>query len=129
MKFDHMAFQVSDIDRSIEFYVSKLGFKLRFQSVNNEEKEAYAFHPNPRSAVIELIQDLSSPFKKREITKPFCPHFCMEIDDMKKGLESLKKNNINIIKGPLEVKGEETWVYFADPDNNVLEYIQWLKKK
>ena len=24
-----------------------------------------------------------------------------------------------------EIEGEETWVYFADPDGNVLEYIQW----
>jgi hypothetical protein len=29
----------------------------------------------------------------------------------------------------LAIEGEETWVYFADPDNNVLEYIQWYKKK
>jgi len=128
MKYDHIAFQVSDIDKAVEFYINKLGFKLRFKSVNQEQKEVCAFIESGE-AVIELIQDLSSPFRKREATKPFCPHFCIEIDDMKNGLESLKKNNIDIVKGPLEKKGEETWVYFADPDNNILEYIQWLKKK
>ncbi len=128
MKYDHMAFQVSDIDRSIEFYTKKLGFRLRSKSVTQETEEICAFLESG-DAVIELLQDMSSPFKKQEIKKPYCPHFCIEIDDMKNGLESLKKNNIDIVKGPLEKKGEETWVYFADPDNNILEYIQWLKKK
>jgi lactoylglutathione lyase len=36
---------------------------------------------------------------------------------------------VPILRGPLEIPGEETWVYFADPDNNVLEYIQWYQKK
>jgi len=48
---------------------------------------------------------------------------------MKQSVETLKKNNIYIIRGPLEIKDEETWVYFSDPDNNVLEYIQWYRKK
>ncbi|MCJ7446957.1 MAG: VOC family protein [Bacteroidales bacterium] len=128
MKFDHGAFQVSDINKAIKFYIEKLGFKLKSQSINEEEHEAYAFI-ELGEARIELIQDLITPFKKQEIVKPFCPHFCMEIDDMKKGMELLKKNNINIIRGPLEIKDEETWVYFSDPDNNILEYIQWYKKK
>ena len=32
-----------------------------------------------------------------------------------------------IIRGPLEIENEETWVYFSDPDGNVLEYIEWYK--
>jgi hypothetical protein len=34
-----------------------------------------------------------------------------------------------VLKGPFAIKDEETWVYFADEDNNVLEYIQWFRKK
>ncbi len=26
------------------------------------------------------------------------------------------------------IEGEETWVYLTDPDQNVLEFIQWLNK-
>jgi lactoylglutathione lyase len=33
------------------------------------------------------------------------------------------------VKGPLKIENEETWVYFSDEDNNVLEYIQWYNKK
>jgi len=63
------------------------------------------------------------------IKKPYCPHFCIEIDDMEKALVDLKAMDIRIVKGPLKIDNEETWNYFADEDNNVLEYIQWFNKK
>ena len=128
MKFDHAAFQVSDIKRSIDFYVNKLGFKLLFSEVNKEEQEAFAFLVNG-DARIELIQDLAEPYKIPAVKKPYCPHFCLETDDMKQTVKMLKESKINIIRGPLEIKGEETWIYFSDPDNNVLEFIQWYHKK
>ena len=28
--------------------------------------------------------------------------------------------------GPLEISGRVKWVYVSDPDNNVIEFIQWL---
>lgn len=128
MKFDHGAFQVSDIYKAIDFYIKKLGFTLCFQGVNHEEQEAYAFL-EMGEAKIELIQDLVSPYQIPSIKKPYCPHFCLEVENMEHAVEMLKKNNINIIRGPLEIKGEETWIYFSDLDNNVLEFIQWYHKK
>jgi catechol 2,3-dioxygenase-like lactoylglutathione lyase family enzyme len=35
MKYDHQAFQVSDIDSSIDFYVNKLGFRLCSKETDN----------------------------------------------------------------------------------------------
>jgi len=128
MKFDHAAFQVSDISRSIDFYVNKLGFKLLSNEVNKEEQEAFAFVVNG-DARIELLQDLAGPYKIPSVKRPYCPHFCLETDNMNQTVKMLKENNINIIRGPLEIKGEETWIYFSDPDNNVLEFIQWFHKK
>jgi len=128
MSFDHVAFQVSDMDSSISFYTQKLGFKLNFRSTDEEEQEEYAFleYGNTR---LELIRNLKGEYVKPEIKKPYCPHLCLEVENMKQSIETLKKKNIFIIKGPLEAKDEETWVYFSDPDNNILEYIQWYKKK
>ena len=128
MKFDHAAFQVSDINRSIDFYVNKLGFKLLSNEVNEEEQEAFAFVVNG-DARIELLQDLAGPYEMPSVKRPYCPHFCLETDNMNQTVKMLKENNINIIRGPLEIKGEETWIYFSDPDNNVLEFIQWFHKK
>ena len=128
MKFDHCAFQVSNMDKSIEFYTQKLGFRLKSRSINQEEKEEYAFL-ELGDARLEIIKDLKMIYEKPEIKEPYCPHFCIEIENMKRAVQNLIRNNIYIIKGPLKIEGGETWIYFSDPDNNILEYIQWCNKK
>ena len=126
-KLDHIALEVSDTDRAIEFYTDKLGFELVSRAVNDEEQEEYCFLKSDGTS-LELISDLKKSYtEKQKIHRPYCPHVCFETDDMKKTLEELRAKDIEIIRGPLEIAGEETWVYFADPDNNVLEYIQWYK--
>ena len=128
MEMDHCGFQVKNMDDAIRFYTDKLLFKLDFRGVNDEEQEEYAFL-SLGNARLELIQDLVNKYEPAEIKKPFCPHFCIEIDDMEKAVLDLKAKNIRILRGPLIIENGETWIYFADEDNNVLEYIQWFNKK
>jgi catechol 2,3-dioxygenase-like lactoylglutathione lyase family enzyme len=79
---------------------------------------------------LELIQDLNrAAYQKPDIKPPYCPHLAIETDNMERAVARLREEGVPIIRGPLAIEGEETWVYFADPDNNVLEYIQWYKKK
>ena len=125
---DHCGFQVKNLDAAIKFYTEKLLFKLDFRSINQEEQEEYAFLSLGK-ARLELIQDLLHDYEIRAIKKPFCPHFCIEIEDMAKAVADLKTMNIRVVKGPLKIDNEETWIYFADEDNNVIEYIQWFNKK
>lgn len=128
MKMDHCGFQVKNMDAAIKFYTEKLSFKLDYRAINEEEQEEYAFLSLGK-ARLELIQDLVNEYKLPTIKKPYCPHFCIEIDDMAKAIVDLKSMNIRVVKGPLKIENEETWIYFADEDNNVLEYIQWFNKK
>lgn len=128
MKFDHAAFQVSDIIRSIDFYVSKLGFRLYSKETDYNEKEIFAFL-ELGDARIELLQYLEGSYEIPPIRKPYCPHFSLGVDDLKQAEEMLREKNVNIVRGPLEIKGEVTWLYFSDPDNNILEYVQWYNKK
>jgi lactoylglutathione lyase len=43
-------------------------------------------------------------------------------------LEIIENNGIRIVKGPLEIENKEKWIYFADPDNNILEFIEWYNE-
>ncbi len=43
-------------------------------------------------------------------------------------LRTLEENEIPILDGSNEIPGSERWIYFTDPDQNVLEYIVWLNK-
>ena len=52
----------------------------------------------------------------------------IEAEDMDEVIDRLKKHGIQILEGPNEIAGSEQWIYFADPDWNVLEYIVWLNR-
>ena len=126
-KLDHIAIEVSNIDRAIEFYADKMGFILDSRAVNKDQQEEYCFLKSDGTN-LELISDLKKSYnKKQKIQKPYCPHIGFVTDDMDRTIKELQTKNIEIIQGPLEIAGEETWVYFSDPDGNVLEYIQWYK--
>jgi catechol 2,3-dioxygenase-like lactoylglutathione lyase family enzyme len=128
MTADHCGFQVRSLEAAIRFYTEKLGFTLDTQSVNEAEQEAYAFL-SLGTARLELIQDLVHEYVLPPIRKPFCPHYCLEVVDLEQAVAALRVQQIPIVKGPLRIEQEETWVYFADPDHNILEYIQWFNKK
>ena len=123
--YDHTAFQVNNMDQAIEFYVNKLGFTIVSRAVNPEEREAYAFLAL-EDLRLELIQDLSTAsYVKPTVQPPYCPHLAIQTDDMVEAVTRLKQAGVSILRGPLEMKGEDTWLYFCDPDNNILEYVQW----
>jgi lactoylglutathione lyase len=126
MKNDHMAFEVSNMDQSIEFYTQALGLRLLFREVNPEEQEDYAFM-ELTGGNLELLQWLGGePFVKPTIKPPYCPHLAITSEDMNRTLQLIEENHIPVIKGPLENAGSK-WIYISDPDNNVIEYVQWLK--
>lgn len=129
LKFDHVAFQVREMDAALRWYTEKLGFSLSTRSVNPAEGEDYAIL-TLGEVRLELIQDLRRPMPARGAPQPpYCPHLAIETDDMAGMVAMMKERGITILRGPLEIAGEETWLYFTDPDNNVLEFIQWYQKK
>ena len=126
-KLDHVALEVSNLDRAIQFYTEDLGFTLKSRATNEEQQEEYCFLES-EGTCLELISDLQKTYREERVfQRPYCPHICFATDDMEKTLKELHARDIEIIRGPFEIAGEETWVYFADPDGNVLEYIEWYK--
>lgn len=127
MKFDHCALQVTNLDAAIEFYTKKLGFLLLSIDVSEQHKIKYAFL-DLNGSKIELLEDLNAHFTKPNISAPFCPHYCIEVENMDTAVNILKENGIEIVSGPTACVAGELLVYFKDPDGNTFEYIQWLYK-
>jgi catechol 2,3-dioxygenase-like lactoylglutathione lyase family enzyme len=126
-KLDHIALEVSNIDKAIDFYAIKLDFSLISRAVNEEQQEEYCFLESEGTS-LELITDLKKNYKtKKKVERPYCPHICFATDNMEETVKDILAKDIKIIHGPMKIKDEETWVYFSDPDGNVLEYIQWYK--
>ena len=128
MAYDHGAFRVRNLDAAIEFYTAKLGFSFLFSGENEHDGERYAFLEYD-GARLELIETVNRTYSPSVPEPPYCPHLCFEADNMQDVLNMLKANDLTILNGPNEIPGSEQWIYFADPDMNVLEYIVWLDRE
>lgn len=130
MKVDHFAIEVSDLDAAIRFYTEKLGLKLMFSEVDENQHEAYAFL-ELEGGNLELLQGLSRdqpPYDRPAIRPPYCPHLALQTDNVNDVIAMAKAKGIPIVKGPLEVPGKVKWLYLSDPDNHVIEFVQWVRK-
>lgn len=129
MKLDHVAFQVSNMDRALEFYTGRLGLKLMFDKVSEEHRERFAFLEleGGNLELLEKHDDHGRPvsFSRLHPRPPYCPHVAIGTGDFDGLVRLLEEKDIPILKGPLEIKGEVRWLYFADPDGNVLEFVEW----
>ncbi|MCA9438029.1 MAG: VOC family protein [Candidatus Omnitrophica bacterium] len=130
MKLDHVAFQVANMDRALEFYTRTLGLKLMFDKTSEEHRERFVFL-ELEGGNLELLEKHDEegnpiPTKKKPPEPPYCPHVAIGTEDLDRIVETLENNGIPLLKGPLLIEGQVRWLYFCDPDDNVLEYVQWL---
>ncbi len=128
MKIDHFAFEVSDLNVVIDFYVNKLGFQLLYTFTDNDEHETLAVL-ELEGGKLELIQVLSDTNEKKLfdplVVRPhFCPHLALESNDFEQTLAHIQSNGLKIVHGPLEIPGLAKWLYICDPDQNVIEFFQ-----
>ncbi|MCL4693170.1 MAG: VOC family protein [Candidatus Hydrogenedentes bacterium] len=129
---DHFAFRVSDLDASIAFYTEKLGLPFMFKKVDPEMREAFAYL-ELEGGNLELLQLLDAqgnpvPMEQRDIEPPYAPHLALGTDDLGGLLAKAKEAGVPVVDGPFDTPGLVKWVYLSDPDNNVIEFVQWVKR-
>ncbi len=129
-RLDHVALRVADLDASIAFYTEKIGLRLMFRELDPEHHEAFAFLELD-GGNLELLQmldgeNLPLPHTPPAPAPPYCPHVALGVDDLDAVLEKARRDGLALLKGPLEIPGKVRWLYLADPDQNVLEFVQWL---
>ena len=128
LRLDHVAVPVSDMDAALQFYGEKLGLKFMFREVDAVEQEDFAYF-ELEGGNLELLKSLAHPFEKPDIRPPYCPHLALATADMAATLKMIQEQRLRLIKGPLRIEGKVTWLYIADPDNNVIEFVQWFDRR
>lgn len=127
---DHVAFRVSDMEAALRFYEETVGLKRLSCQTDEEHHERFAFL-ELGGGNLELLQYLDEsnrplPYVKPVVEAPYCPHLALRVDDLDALGRQLAARGAAIVKGPLEIPGQVRWLYIADPDNNILEFVQWL---
>ena len=128
---DHYAVRTADMDKAIDFYSRKLGLKLLSKTVDKQHNEIFAFL-QLENGMLELLQVFNETSSQKAdlpvIKPPYTPHLAFKTDDIENTVLLLMQKNIDILKGPLEIKNEVKWFYIADTDNNIIEFVQWLNE-
>ena len=127
-ELDHIVLNVSDIDRSLAFYIEVLG--LTAERVN-EFKAGEVGFPSVRinqDTIIDLFpnKDTEKDPVAREKGEGNLNHFCMVVgpEDFSGIVDYLKDNGVMVHAGPVSrwgARGRATSVYFLDPDGNEIE--------
>lgn len=124
MRILHTMLRVVDLTKSIEFYTEVLGMKLLRQKDYPEGKFTLAFvgyGVESEQAVIELTHNWETD--NYEIGNAF-GHIAIEVDDVYKACETMKKNGGEIIRdaGPMNA-GTTIIAFIKDPDGYEIELI------
>jgi len=128
-RVDHFAFRVSDLDKAIKFYQDILSLKLLSKTVDEERHEAFAFLElaGGKLELLQLLDENNSAagFEKQKIDQSFCPHLAIRTENLDPLILDLSEKKVNIVKGPMEIPGLAKWLYIADTDNNIIEFVEW----
>lgn len=124
MRILHTMFRVIDLEKSINFYTDILQMKLlrKKDYPDGEFTLAFVGYGNESDeAVIELTHNWNT--KSYEIGDAF-GHIAIEVDDVYRACETMKKNGGKVIRdaGPMNA-GTTIIAFIEDPDGYQIELI------
>jgi catechol 2,3-dioxygenase-like lactoylglutathione lyase family enzyme len=119
----HMCFTVSDLDKSIEFYRDKMGFRQAFDlNLNDGKVRGVYFHVGGRT-FLELFEGEPRP----DGGNGSFSHFCIEVADIEKMVSALRGRGVEVSDPKMGQDGSyQAWV--RDPDGNRIELHQYTSQ-
>jgi len=125
MKLEHVNLTVRDLERSIDFYRSLLGGRLRWRGQNSAGRAAA--HVGTETSYLAMFQasenTISEPLPKLDSAAPGYNHLGFVVEDMDAVIGRLRALGV-------EPKSDEKYdpgrhVYFIDPDGVEVELVEY----
>jgi lactoylglutathione lyase len=118
----HMAFVVSDMEKALDFYCDKLGFK-HFFSLNDKNGNPWLNYLRVKDgSYIELFYGGKERVEPKQNAAGFM-HMCLECDDVYSTVEFLQAKGVNIDTPPKQGSDKNTQAWIRDPDGNRIELM------
>lgn len=123
MKIHHVAIIVSDIEKSLEFYDSALGFKVRERTFR-KDRNSWKVDLVNGDVELELFTFPHAPARPSYPEAQGLRHLAFSVEDIEKCHMDLKAKNISVEEIRVDLLTGKKFFFFADPDNQPLEIYE-----
>ena len=118
---DHIAIISSDYQKAKDFYVDKLGFKVK-REVERKDRDDFIITLEASNGIlIELFIERNPP---RRVTRPEAAglrHLAFRVQDIEESVEKLNKKGIETEEIRIDPQNGKRMTFFMDPDGLPLE--------
>ena len=118
---DHIAIISSDYQKAKDFYLDKLGFKVKREVERKDRDDFIITLEAPNGILIELFIERNPP---RRVTRPEAAglrHLAFRVQEIEESVEKLKKKGIETEEIRIDPQNGKRMTFFMDPDGLPLE--------
>jgi lactoylglutathione lyase len=118
----YVALRIRDIDRSLDFYVRKLGFAEMFR-LERDERLWIVYLRITDTQYLELFP--GGDGKRAPGPDQIGPnHFCLEVDDLDAAISELGDKGVSLTQAKKKAVDGNNQAWIEDPDGNRIELMQ-----
>ena len=125
----HLNFVTNDLEKIIDFYVNKLGMRVKF-TLNNREGLPFGYYFEcGNTTFLEFFDQAMSVEvwggNVNELTTGTrYKHFCLEVTGLDEFCQDLKSKGVDVSKVSMGMdNARQAWI--ADPDGNQIELMEY----
>jgi catechol 2,3-dioxygenase-like lactoylglutathione lyase family enzyme len=119
----HVAFHVSDMQKSLDFYCGLLGLTKAFELHDKEDRPWIVYLKVCDMQFIELFHGGEGTVKPLSKQTGY-HHFCFSVDDMHAFADMLHKRGLFLDKSPRLGGDKNLQLWITDPDGVAIEIMQ-----
>lgn len=128
-KLAHLNFVTNDLEKIIDFYVNKLGMKVKFTLDNHEGKPFGYYFTCGDTTFLEFFDQVMAAevwggnVQELNIGTRY-KHFCLEVTGLDEFCEMLKRKGVQVSEISIGMDhSRQAWI--ADPDGNAIELMEY----
>ena len=125
----HLNFVTNDLSRIIDFYVNKLGMKIKF-TLDNKQGQPFGYYFEcGNSTFLEFFdQKMATEVWGGQVAElnigTRYKHFCLEVTGLDEFCEALKNKGVSVLNISTGMdNSRQAWI--ADPDGNQIELMEY----
>lgn len=125
----HLNFVTNDLSKMIDFYVNKLGMKIKF-TLNNKQGQPFGYYFEcGNSTFLEFFdQTMAAEVWGGQVTELTIgtryKHFCLEVTGLDEFCKELQSKGVTVTDISMGMdNSRQAWI--ADPDGNPIELMEY----